>query len=160
MGFGQFDPYILSLQEKTDAVRAAQSRRIGQEQGQGRQRPGRHHIIGFGGQILDPRVLYGNGQSHAFCGGAEEYAFLRGGFMQGHGDIRSHRRQHQPGKPSARPEIGQSAYSCRDKGFQLGGIQEVPLPKVGHGASGHQIVPGVPFDQQVGIGLQPRQCFT
>ena len=111
------------------------------------------------GQILDPRVLYGDGHVHAFCGGAQERAFLADGFVQCDGQLRPHRRQHQPGKAGARAEVGQGQRFRRDQGFQLGTIQHVALPQVGQGASGHQIVPGVPVEQHIGIGLQLGQCF-
>ena len=48
----------------------------------------------------------------------------------------------------------------RQQGGELGAIPEMALPEIGQGAFGHQIVPGVPIDQQVGIGLQPCRCFT
>jgi len=160
MGFGQFRPHILSLQEQANAVRGPQRPGIGQQQGQGSQRPSGHHIMGPAGQILDPRVLYGDVQAHALCGGAEECAFLGRGFVQRHGQFRPHRRQHQAGKTGARPQIGQGAGFGRDQSCQLGRIPEVTLPQVGQGASCHQIVPGAPVDQQICIGRQPGQCFT
>ena len=110
-------------------------------------------------QVLDPHILYGDGQGHAFCGGLQEGAFLGGGFVQGHGEVRPHRRQHQPRKAGAGAQVGQGVGLFRDQGGKLGGIPHVPLPEVGQGASGHQIVPFAPVRQQFGIRLQLRQCF-
>ena len=87
MGLGQFSPHILSLEEQANAVRAYKGVRIGHQQGQGGQRPCCHHIISLGGQILDPGILYPDGHGHAVRGGAQDCAFLPGGFVQGHGQI-------------------------------------------------------------------------
>lgn len=160
MGLGQFRPQILALQEETNAVRTCEPLRIGQKQGQGGQGPGCYHVMGAGGQLFDPDILDRHGQAHALGGGFEEVALLGGGLMQGDGQVRPQRRQHQPREAGSGPQIGQGAGIFGDQGPQLGGIPEMPTPQVGQGASGHQIVPCVPVGQQIGIGLQPGQCFT
>ena len=160
MGLRQFRHHILSLQEQANGVRAHQRLGVGEQQGQGRQRPGRHEVEGLGGQGLYPFVLDPNPQAHPLGGGGQEGAFLPGGFMQGHGDLWPHRREHQPGEPGPGTQIGQSPGSRRDQGPQLGGIKEMAAPKVGKGTFGHQIVALVPIGQQIGICLQPGKCFT
>src|ERR1043165_1510119 len=49
MGIRQFDPYILALQEQANAVQADKILGIGQELGEGRQSPGRHHVKSLAG---------------------------------------------------------------------------------------------------------------
>src|SRR6202046_405346 len=49
MGFRQFGPYILIFEEKANAVRAAETVRIGQEFGQGRAGPRSNNIKGLRG---------------------------------------------------------------------------------------------------------------
>ena len=160
MGFGQFRPQILAFQEQANAVRTCESVGVGKQQGQGRQGARRHHIIGVWGQLLDAGIFDRHSQAHPGGGLFEELAFLGGGLMQGDGEVRPHRRQHQAGKAGTGAQIGQAAGGFGDQGDQLGGIPEMPPPKVGQGASGHQIMPGIPVLQQIGIKLQPGQCFT
>lgn len=160
MGFRQFRPHILSFQEQANAVRAHQRLGVGEQQGQGGQGPRRQHIERIWRQGLDPRVLDTRRQAHALGGGGQEGAFLPRGLVERNGDLGAHRRQHQPGEPGPGTQISQSPGSGRDQGFQLGGIEEMAVPKVNQGAFGHQIVAFVPVGQQVGIGLQPGQCFT
>ena len=133
---------------------------IVQQQGQGGERPGRHHIKGLRGHVFKPRIADLDLQAHAVGSGLQEGALLGRGFMQGDFQLRPHRRQHQTGKAGARTQIGQGQGRFRDQGCQLGAIPQMTVPKVGQGAFGHQIVPGVPVGQQIGIGLQPGQCFT
>ena len=153
MGFGQFGPYILSFQKKTNTVRAGQGIGIVQQPGQGSQRPGCHHIIRLGDQILDPGVFYGDVQAHAFCGGSQEHTFLGAGFVQGHRQLRPHRRQHQPRKARAAAQIGQGTGRGGDQGGQLGAVPDMPPPDFGQAGLRHQIVAAVPISQHIGIGL-------
>lgn len=160
MGLGQFGPYILAFQEETNAVRTCEPLGVGQQQRQRRQRPGRYHIMGTRGQLFDPGVLDRDGQAHPLGRGFEEVAFLGGGLMQGYGHLRPHRRKHQPGEPGPGTQIGQGPGALWDQRRQLSRIPEMPAPQVGQGAFGHQIMAGVPVGQQIGIGLEPGQCFT
>ena len=160
MGFRQFRPRILSLQKQTNTVRAGERLGVGQEQGQGGQRPGRHHIEGLGRQGLDAGILDRELEAHALGGSGKEGALLSGGFMKRDGDLWPHRCQYQAGEPGTGTQISEVPGSRWDQGLQLGGIQEMAVPEIGQGAAGHQIVVLVPGDQQIGISLEPGQCFT
>ena len=160
MGFGQFLPQILPLQEQANRARACESNCIAQQPGQRGTGPAGDDVKGLGRSVFHTGVQYPDIiQLHARRRRREEGAFLGGGFVQGHGDIRPHGRQDQPGKASAGAQISQSASSIRDQGCQLGAIPEVALPQFGQGASGHQVMAFVPVGQDVGIGLQLSQCF-
>jgi len=74
----------------------------------------------------------------------EEGALLGGGFVQSHGQVGPHRGQDQAGKTGAGAKIGQGFGRCGDQGHQLGGIPEVPMPKIGKRALCHEIMPGIP----------------
>lgn len=91
MGFRQFRPQILSLQEQANAVRTSKALGIGQKQGQGGQGPRRQHVEGFWRQGLDAGILDPDLQAHAFGGGAEEGTFLSDGLVDRDGDLRAHR---------------------------------------------------------------------
>ena len=160
MGLGQFGPYILALQEETNTIRTCEPLGIGKQEGQGRQGPGRHHIIRIGGQLFDPGILNGRGETHARRRGLQELAFLGGGFMQGDRKVGAHRRQNQSRETRPGAEIRQGTGACRDVRRKLGAIPEMPPPEIGQGAIGHQVMPGVPIGQEAGISLQPGQCFT
>ena len=160
MGLGQFRPHILSLQEQANTVRAGARPGIIQKPGKGGQRPGRHHVIGLVGQIFDPRVFNGDRQGHALGRGAQECGLLADALMQGDGDILAQGGQHQAGKAGARAQIRQGFCLRRDKGGQLGAVPHVPPPQLGQGAGRHQVMAGIPVGQDVGIGLQPRQCLS
>jgi len=116
--------------------------------------------MGFTRQVLDPGILDPHLQTHARGGGTQKGAFLGRGLVQGHRQVRPHRRQHQARETGAGTQIGQGAGLSRDQGSKLGAIPEVPPPEIGKGAAGHQIVPFIPVQQQIGIGLEPGQCFT
>ena len=55
---------------------------------------------------LDPGILDHHRQTHALGSGFEEVALLGGGFMERYSQVRPHRRQHQPWKAGAGPQIG------------------------------------------------------
>lgn len=160
MGFGQFSPYILSLEEQANSVRSHEAVGIFEQLGQGRAGPSRDNIKGPMGQAFHPRVFNSDVQTHALCGGTQECAFLGGGFVQGHGQLRPHGGQHQTWKTRAGTQIGQSAGVRGDHRGKLGAIPQVPMPDIGQGAFGHKVMQGIPVGQQVGIDLQPGQCFT
>lgn len=129
MGFRQFSPYILTLKEKANAVRASEVLGIGQELGQGRAGPRGNNIKHLRGQVFYPRIPNRDGKLHALGCGLEEIAFLGGGFEQGHsGFVPQHFRQHQPGKSGSGTQIHDRSGFCRDQGRQLGRIPEVPPP--------------------------------
>ena len=69
-------------------------------------------------------------------------------------------RQHQTGEAGPGAQIGQGPGAGRDEGDKLGAVPEMPLPDIAQSAGGHQIMTGVPVRQDIGIGLQPRLCFT
>jgi hypothetical protein len=85
MGFGQFSPNILPLQEQANAVRVCERIGILQQLGQGGQSPRGHHIESPGRQVFQTGI-----PDRGFCAGAvrdglEKSAFLGRGFVQGHG---------------------------------------------------------------------------
>ena len=121
MGFRQFGPYILTFEEKANAVRAAETVRVGQEFGQGRAGPRSNNIKGLRGGIFHPHILDRDGKPHVLGCGREEIAFLGRGFEQGHRDlIAEHFRQDQPGEAGSGAQIRDCSSVCRDQGCQLG----------------------------------------
>jgi hypothetical protein len=153
MGFRQFSPYILTFEEQANAVWPHEILGVAQKLGQGRQSPCCHHIKVARGQVFQPGIPDGHRHRHPLCGQLEEGALLGGRLIQGDGQVRPHRRQNQAGESGPGTQIGQSASDERDLGGKLGTIPKMPLPKVGQGAFGHQIVPGIPIHQDVGISL-------
>ena len=94
-------------------------------------------------------------------GSAQELAFLAGSLEKAHRNLAfEYRGQHQPREPGAGTEIRQCTGSFRHQGNKLCAIPEMPLPQLFDGLAGHQIVPGIPVGQDIGISLQPGQCFT
>ena len=161
MGFRQFSPHILAFEEQANAVRACEPFGVFEELGQGGAGPGRDHIKGLNRGRFHPAIVDGDGQVHGLGRSFEESAFLGGGLEQGNGNpAAQHLRQDQPRKAGAGAHIRQGASFGGDEGGELGGIPEMPPPKVIQGASGDQIMQGIPFAQDPGIGLQPGQCFT
>src|SRR6478752_9948832 len=57
MGFRQFNPYILTLQEQANAVRSHEILGISKQLRQGRQGSGRNHVKTAGGQIFQAGIL-------------------------------------------------------------------------------------------------------
>jgi hypothetical protein len=80
MGFRQFSPYILTLEEQANAVRATEILCMGQELGQWRASPRCDHIKPMRRCVFHPPVFDKNGQFHLLGGGFQEIAFLAGGF--------------------------------------------------------------------------------
>jgi len=129
MGFRQFSPYILTLKEKANAVRANKMLGIGQELGQGGASPRSDDIKRLGGGIFHPHMLDHDREFHALGCGLEEIAFLCGGFEQGHGGfVPQHFRQDQPRETGSGTQIRDGSGFCRDQGRQLGRIPEMPPP--------------------------------
>src|SRR6185312_10472898 len=84
MGFRQFSPYILTLEEQANAVRAREILCIGQEPGQWRAGPRRDHIERVRRRVFHAPVFDENRQLHSLRHRLEEFAFFAGGFEQGH----------------------------------------------------------------------------
>lgn len=161
MGFGQFFPQILTLQEQAKRARTCESMRQPQQPGQGGAGPRGNHVKAFGGRFLHPGLNHPDTKPHRRRRRVQERAFLACGLEQGDGKlIRQHRRQHQTGKPRPRAQIGQCAGTFRDMAGKLGTVPHMAPPKLVQTGPGHQIVAAVPVGQQRGIGLQPGQCFT
>ena len=80
MGFRQFSPYILTLKEKANAVRASEMLRIGQKLGQRRASPRGDDIKHLRAGVFHPGILHRDEEFHALSCGLEEIAFLGGGF--------------------------------------------------------------------------------
>lgn len=162
MGFGQFLPQILPLQEQANRARACESNCIAQQPGQRGTGPAGDDVKGLGRGVFHTGVQYPDIiQLHARRRRREEGAFLGGGFEQGHLEpVPQHRRQDKAGKPGARSKIDQRPGGFRDKRGQLGAVQKVAAPEIGHAGTGHQIVAAVPVRQQVGIRFQAGKCFT
>lgn len=161
MGFRQFSPYILTLKEKANAVRANKMLGIGQELGQRGASPRSDDIKRLGEDIFHPHMLDQDREFHAQGCGLEEIAFLGGGFEQGHSCfVPQHFCQDQPRKPGSGAQVRDRSDLCGDQGRQLGRIPEVPPPQVFQRPSRNQIMAGVPVFEQPCIGLQPGQCFT
>src|SRR5690349_7398420 len=96
------------------------------------QGPGGHHV-GLGRRCgLDPgnhdlRLLL---QGHPAAGLGEEGALADVRFDQRHFELRSHRRQNQPGEPAAAAKVGQGLGGFRDQGDELGRIEDMADPDV------------------------------
>lgn len=104
MGFRQFSPYILTLEEKANAVRACEMLCIGQKLRQRRTGPRGNRVIGFRNDVFYPLIADGYRKLHALGRGLEEIAFFGGSLEQGHaGPASQHFRQDQAGKPGSGP---------------------------------------------------------
>jgi len=128
MGFRQFDPYILTLQEQANAVRSHEILGISKQLRQGRQGSGRNHVKTAGGQVFQAGILNGHGYPHPFGRQAQEGAFLGRRFMEGYGQAWQHRSQNQAGEAGSGSQIGQAARLRGDEGGELGTIPEMPSP--------------------------------
>ena len=69
-------------------------------------------------------------------------------------------RQHQPGKAGAAAEIDQASRVVRDERAQLRRIEHVAAPQIGERVAADEVDARRPAGQQLGIGFEPRQCFT
>ena len=69
-------------------------------------------------------------------------------------------RQHQPGKPGAAAEIDQALRAVGDERPQLRRIEHVAAPQIGERIAADEVDARRPAGQQLGIGFEPRQCFT
>jgi len=83
MGIGQFSPHILSLQKKTNTVRACERIGILQQLGQGSQSPRCDDIENLWRQIFQTGIADRHPRADAFCRGLEKGALLGRGLMKG-----------------------------------------------------------------------------
>ena len=86
MGFRQFGPHILTLEEQANAVRAQEMLRIGKQLGQGGAGPRRDEIEGLHGRILHALVPDMDLEFHGLGSGNQKGAFLGGGLIQSDGN--------------------------------------------------------------------------
>jgi len=135
--------------------------RIAQQLGQGRASSGRDDFKWLGKCFFHAPVLDRDFKFHGVCGSQQEGTFLGGRFMQGDlNPVPQQFRQDQAWKTGPGPQIRQGSGIFGHQGRQLGGIPEMPPPQILQGAWRHQIVAGIPVQQQIGIALEPGQCFT
>lgn len=80
MGFSQFSPHILALEEKTNTVRTNEMLCIGQKHRQRRTGAGCDGIKSLWDGQLYPFILDGDGKLHALGGRLQEGTFLGCGF--------------------------------------------------------------------------------
>ena len=66
----------------------------------------------------------------------------------------------RPGKPGAAAEIDQALRAVGNERPQLRRIEKVAAPQIGERVAADEIDARRPSGQQLGIGLEPRQCFT
>ena len=86
MGFRQFGPHILTLEEQANAVRAEEMLRIGEQLGQGGAGPGGDKIEGLGRNVFHPAVAYSDFEFHGVGSRNQKGAFLRRRFVQSDGN--------------------------------------------------------------------------
>ncbi len=76
-------------------------------------------------------------------------------------DIRcTHGGENQSGEAGAAAEVDERRRGVGDERKQLRRIEHMPAPQVRQGGLSDQIDPPVPFAQQIGVALQPLECFT
>src|SRR6516165_3869741 len=98
----------------------------------------------------------GLGDAHRL---AEKGAFPRIGLHQldtGHAED----RQNQSGEAGAAAEIDHATRPLRHKCSKLRRIKDVTPPHIGDGIASDEVDARRPAGQQLGIGLELRQCFT
>jgi len=83
-GLGQFDPYILTLEEQANRSWAGKMLCIFKQFRQGRAGARGHDVEGLPRRFLDPLVAHGNAKLQPVGGGAQEVRFLPCGFEQRH----------------------------------------------------------------------------
>ena len=161
MGFGQFDRYILSLQEQANTVRPQEILCIAQQLRQGRAGPRRHQIEGLRWRVFHPLIADLDGNLHPLGGGLQKGTLLgRGLEKSDRQPVAQKRRQDQARKACAAAHVSQGLSVIWNKGGKLGRIPDMASPDIGQGRSGNQIVTGIPIGQQINLGLEPGQCFT
>ena len=121
MGFRQFGPHILTLQEQANAVRACEMLCVAQQLRQGGAGPGGYDIERLFRRVFHAPVFDCNGQRQAVRGGRQKGAFFRGGLMQRDPNpIAQQFRQHQARKSRSGAQIGQACGCWGHKWGELG----------------------------------------
>ncbi len=69
-------------------------------------------------------------------------------------------REHEPRQSGAAAEVDQVLGRTRDKTKKLRRIEHMPPPQSGESVAADEVDARRPAGQQIGIGLQPRECFT
>ncbi len=161
-GFGQFDPYILTLEKQADAVRADEMLCIAKQLGQGRAGARRHHVERLRRDFLDPDILDARPGGPCARRRPPETRISSRSPRTSDTSTRSRSKtaSTRPGNPAPLPRSAKVPGIGGIKGRKLGAIPDMPVPDIVQGPGGYQIVAGVPVRQQTDIALQPPQCFT
>ena len=69
-------------------------------------------------------------------------------------------RQNETGKPGAAAEIDEALRPRGDQRQELRRIEKMAAPEIAERARGDKVDAAGPLAEQLGIGLEPRQCFT
>jgi len=155
---GQFLPRLFALGEETHRI--GSDKRLGQNK-----KPVERRAAARGHDVDDARRTASIRALRMTTGAVamrrrlpQEGAFTRIGLDQL--DPRT------PGSPAPDRETGTAAEvykalrSRRDMREKLGRIEEVTTPKIAERGGADQVDVRGPPDEQIGIGFEPRQCFT
>ena len=115
MGLGQFDPYILTLEEEANRAGTGEMLCIFKQLGQGRTGPSCHHIEARFGCLLDPFAADRDGEFQPFGRGAQEIRLFSRRLVERDGQpVIQQKGQNQARKPCSTAEIGQRFRLLRD----------------------------------------------
>jgi len=69
-------------------------------------------------------------------------------------------REDEAGKAGAAAEVEQRPGTGRDKRIELRGIEHVTAPQIRQRIRPDEIDRPLPLSQELGVALEPRECFT
>ena len=135
MGFGQFNPNRLSLEEQVHGLRTLKLLCIAQELAERRAGPGRDHIERLGRGVFHAGVADLRLNLHPRGGGFEEGTFLGRGFDRARCESPARSRSRQastrPGKPAPLPRSTRLIASAGISGSQLRRVPDMTMPDLG-----------------------------
>ncbi len=156
---GQFLPRLFALGEETHRIGSDKRLRQNKKPVERRAAARGHDVDDAGRHRLDSRIADDDRRDCDARGLPQEGAFTRIGLDQ-LDPAYAQDRQYQTWKPCAAAEVYEALRGRRDMREKLGRIEEVTTPKIAERGGADQVDVRGPADEQIGIGFEPRQCFT
>ena len=163
MCFGQFNPYILTLEKQVPCVWTLKVPRVEKQPRKRRTSTRRDHVKTFRWSILDARVAHIDGNADPLRRLFQKRAFFPRCFVENRVNLQpvaQKQGQDHSGKTRTASKVHQGFSARGDEIEQLRTVPNMPTPYLGQRVARNEIVPLIPVLQQADEQFQARECFT